>query len=47
MAVYGYDDLSAYGWGFKELFGTEVNKEFLVVFLTEIFPDNREVRQGT
>ena len=28
-------------WGFKRLFGTEVNKEFLVAFLTEIFPDKR------
>ena len=72
MAVNGYDDLSAYGWGrslledegiefgdegndealpryidplndwgFKRLFGTEMNKEFLVAFLTEIFPDKR------
>ena len=28
-------------WGFKRLFGTEMNKEFLVAFLTEIFPDKR------
>ncbi len=28
-------------WGFKKLFGTEMNKEFLVAFLTEIFPDKR------
>ena len=70
MAVNGYDDLSAYGWGrallkddgfgddgndealpryidplndwgFKRLFGTEMNKEFLIAFLTEIFPDKR------
>ncbi len=72
MAVNGYDDLSAYGWGralledeglrfgdegndealpryidplndwgFKRLFGMEMNKEFLVAFLTEIFPDKR------
>ncbi len=28
-------------WGFKRLFGTEVNKEFLIAFLMEIFPDKR------
>lgn len=28
-------------WGFKRLFGTEMNKEFLVAFLTDIFPDKR------
>ncbi len=28
-------------WGFKRLFGTEMNKEFLAAFLTEIFPDKR------
>ena len=72
MAVNGYGDLSAYGWGralledegagfgdevsedalpryidplndwgFKRLFGTEMNKEFLVAFLMTIFPDKR------
>lgn len=70
MAVNGYGDLSAHGWGralledegagfgdevsedalpryidplndwgFKRLFGTEMNKEFLVAFLMTIFPD--------
>lgn len=28
-------------WGFKRLFGTEMNKEFLVAFLMTIFPDKR------
>lgn len=28
-------------WGFKRLFGTEMNKEFLVDFLGTIFPDKR------
>ena len=80
MAVNGYDDQSAYGWGralledeaagfgdevsedalpryidplndwgFKRLFGTEMNKEFLVAFLMTIFPDiyaDRAARDG-
>ena len=28
-------------WGFKKLFGTEANKEFLLEFLRDLFPDKR------
>ena len=31
-------------WGFKRLFGTEMNKEFLVAFLTEIFSEGGRER---
>ena len=45
-AVDGEDALPRYidplsDWGFKRLFGTEMNKEFLVDFLDTIFPDKR------
>ena len=28
-------------WGFKKLFGTEANKEILLEFLRDLFPDKR------
>ena len=32
-------------WGFKKLFGTEANKEILLEFLRDLFPDKIIQRQ--